>query len=343
MLPYFERQGDWFKVHRAAGFAWVHLEGYDSLPPILGSGLEPVVPLPPRSPSAERLADGMELLGLSGSTGSLGPWDLYTDDSPDTELVELCDRVAAELEAVYRERYGLELVGEAAEAILLFQGAEEFLLFRDQERTSVEPWAAGFTSKGIVALYAGSWPSTVVCGRVVHELTHLLNRRGIGPALPPWLEEGLASDLSHAKIDERGRLHPGTVGGETLRMGESVFEVGGLAEARALRDALEVGEVTSFEELTELDSEAFYTAERVHLHYSLSLFWVRYLLSDESGSLAGGFRSFLVALARGEALTQDLLLEHLGADWDELEWDFRAWVGTQSPERVDTRSVSVGR
>lgn len=183
----------------------------------------------------------------------------------------------------------------------------------------------------------------MVCGRVVHELTHLLNRRGIGPALPPWLEEGLASDLSHAKIDERGRLHPGTVGGETLRMGESVFEVGGLAEARALRDALEVGEVTSFEELTELDSEAFYTAERVHLHYSLSLFWVRYLLSDESGSLAGGFRSFLVALARGEALTQDLLLEHLGADWDELEWDFRAWVGTQSPERVDTRSVSVGR
>ena len=342
MLPYFERRGDWFKVHRAADFAWVYLEGYDSLPPILGSGLEPVVPLPPRPPSPERLAAGMDLLGLSGSNGRLGPWILYTD-SPDTELVELCDRVASELEAVYRQRYGLELVGEAAEAILLFEGAEEFLLFKDQESAPVEPWAAGFTSKGIVALYAGSWPSTVVCGRVVHELTHLLNRRGIGPALPPWLEEGLASDLSHAKIDELGRLHPGTIGGETLRLGESLFQVGGLAKVRGLRDALEVGEVTLFEELTELDSEAFYTAERVHLHYSLSLFWVRYLLSDESGSLAGGFRSFLAAVAGGETLTQDLLLEHLGADWDELEWDFRAWVGTQSPERVDTRSVSVGR
>ncbi|TNF71718.1 MAG: hypothetical protein EP299_11010 [Acidobacteria bacterium] len=343
MLPYFERRGDWYKVHRASGFAWVYLEGYDSLPPILGSGLEPVVPLPPRSPSPERLSAGMDLLGLSGSTGRLGPWILYSD-SPDTELVELCDRVASELEAVYRQRYGLELVGEAAEAILLFQGAEEFLLFKDQESTPVEPWAAGFTSKGIVALYAGSWPSTVVCGRVVHELTHLLNRRGIGPALPPWLEEGLASDLSHAKIDELGRLHPGTIGGETLRMGESLFQVGGLAEVRGLQDALEVGEVTSFEELTELDSEAFYTAEQVNLHYSLSLFWVRYLLSDESGPLAGGFRSFLAALARGEPLTRDLLLEHLGVGWDELERDFRVWVATlEPPGRIDTGTVSVGR
>jgi hypothetical protein len=342
MLPYFERQGDWFKVHRATGFAWVHLEGYDSLPPILGSGLEPVVPLPPRSPNPDRLADGMVLLGLSGSTGSQGPWDLYTD-SPDTELVELCDRVASELEAVYRQRYGLELAGDAAEAILLFRGAEEFLLFRDQERTAVEPWAAGFTSEGIVALYEGSWPSTLVCARVVHELTHLLNRRGIGPALPPWLEEGLASDLSDAKIDDLGKLLPGTVGGETLRVGETLFHVGGLAEVRGLRDALEVGRVISFEELTELDSAAFYAAERVRLHYSLSLFWVRYLLSDESPSLAAGFRSFLAALARGETLTRDLLLDHLGADWDELERDFRAWVETQSPERVETGSVSVGR
>jgi hypothetical protein len=234
-------------------------------------------------------------------------------------------------------------VGETAAAILLFQGAEEFLLFRDQERIPVEPWAAGFTSEGIVALYEGSWPSTLVCARVVHELTHLLNRRGIGPALPPWLEEGLASDLSVAKIDDLGRLLPGTLGGETLRMGESLFHVGGLAEVRGLRDAFEVGGVTSFEELTELDSEAFYAAERVHLHYSLSLFWVHYLLSGESGSLAGGFRSFLAALARGETLTGDLLLEHLGADWDELERDFRGWVDTQTPDRVETGSVSEGR
>lgn len=346
MLPYFERRGDWFKVYRAAGFGWVHLEGYDTLPPILGSGLEPVVPLPPRSPSPERLADGMDLLGLSGSTGSLGPWDLYTD-SPDTELVELCNRVVSELEAAYGERYGLELVGEAAEAILLFRDAEEFMLFRDQERTAVEAWAAGFTSEGIVALYAGSWPSRLVCARVVHELTHLLNRRGIGPALPPWLEEGLASDLSDAKIDDLGRLLPGTLGGETLRVGESLLLLGGLAEVRSLQDALEAGGTTSFEELTKLDSEAFYTAERTRLHYSLSLFWVRYLLSGESPSLAAGFRSFLAALARGETWTQDLLLGHLGADWGELERDFRAWVSTQSPEPprapVETGSVSEGR
>jgi hypothetical protein len=342
MLPYFERQRDWFMVHRVSGFGWVHLEGYDSRPPILGSGLEPVVPLPPRSPSPERLADGMALLELSAATGSLGPWDLYTDSS-DSDLLELCDRVASELEAVYRRRYGLELLGKAAEAILLFQGAEEFLLFKNQESESVEPWAAGFTSEGIVALYAGSWPATLVCARVVHELTHLLNRRGIGPALPPWLEEGLASDLSDAKIDDLGRLFPGTLGGETLRLGESMFLVGGLAEVRSLQDALEIGAVPRFGELAELESETFYAAERVRLYYSLSLFWVRYLLSGESPALAEGFRSFLAALARGETLTPDLLSEHLGTDWDELERGFRVWMGTQSPNRIETGSVSVSR
>ena len=342
MLPYFERRGDWFLVHRASGFGWVHVEGYDSRPPILGSGLEPVVPLPPRPPSPERLADGMALLGLSESTGRLGPWDLYTD-SRDTGLIELCDRVAAELETVYSDRFGLELVGEAAEAILLFQNAEEFLLFREQERTGVEPWAAGFTSEGIVALFAGNWPATLVCARVVHELTHLLNRRGIGPALPPWLEEGLASDLSDAKIEESGRLLPGTLGGDTVRMGESLFYVGGLAEVRSLQDAVEEGRLASFRELTELDSEAFYAQERVRHHYSLSLFWVRYLLSGESPVLTAGFRSFLADLARGETLTRDLLLEHLGADWDDLERGFRSWVGgLESPEQVETGSVSVG-
>ena len=341
MLPYFERRGDWFLVHRASGFGWIHVEGYDSLPPILGSGLEPVVPLPPRSPRPERLADGMALLGLSGSTGHLGPWDLYTD-TPDVGLVELCDRVAAELEAVYSERFGLELVGEAAEAILLFQDAEEFLLFREQERAGVEPWAAGFTSEGIVALFAGSWPATLVCARVVHELTHLLNRRGIGPALPPWLEEGLASDLSDAKIDDSGRLLPGTLGGETVRMGESLFYVGGLAEVRSLQEAVEEGGLTTFRELTELDSEAFYAEGRVRHHYSLSLFWVRYLLSGESPALREGLRSFLADLARGETLTWELLLEHLGADWDDLERDFRLWAGTlESPEQVETGSISA--
>ncbi len=66
------------------------------------------------------------------------------------------------------------------------------------------------------------------------------------------------------------------------------------------------------------------------LHYALSSFWVRYLLSGDPGSEPDGFRAYLEAVASGERVTPALLIEHLGGDWAGLEADFRSWLRFQT-------------
>ena len=317
--------------HRGAT-GWVYLEGYDSRPPILGSDPDPVLPLPPQAPSSDLFAFGLGILGESVPKRSLGPYGLYTD-APDTALLDLCDRVSEQLDSAYRDRYGLELVGEPAEVVFLFQRLEDFATFRDRVeafiQTSIEPWAHGFAAGGLVALHSEDLTRQAVCSRLAHELTHLLNRAGLGPALPPWLDEGLAEDLAGSLIDAEGRLHPGRLGGEVAHLGNQIRYTGARAAALALLKALDEGELLPLRELMDLDRRPFYAGERLPLHYAQSSFWVRYLLSGHDPALAAGFRAYLAAVARGHPLTEELLLTNLGQDWPALDQGFRFWLRTQ--------------
>ena len=90
------------------------------------------------------------------------------------------------------------------------------------------------------------------------------------------------------------------------------------------------GDLPTLEALVRFDRAAFQAEERLETHYSLSAFWVRYLLGPGSPGGERGFRSFLAAVAAGEPLEEDLLLGSLGSTWPELETGFRRWLDSDA-------------
>ncbi len=155
---------------------------------------------------------------------------------------------------------------------------------------------------------------------------HLLNRRFLGPALPPWLDEGLAEELAMSRIASDGTLDPDSLGRWEEGSGRARVLGGGEVLLADLRRRLRRGELPRFEQLVQLDQAGFQTEDRFQLHYSLSAFWVRYLLSGEGPAGGAAFRSFLTAVAAGEPLDAELLLGRLGTAWRELETGFRRWL-----------------
>ena len=86
-------------------------------------------------------------------------------------------RVATAIEGAYRERTTLTPVGAAAEAIILFAERADYDAFTEGEARLAGLRPAGHTSRGLVALAAGERSASDVAATLVHELTHLLNRR----------------------------------------------------------------------------------------------------------------------------------------------------------------------
>ncbi len=213
-------------------------------------------------------------------------------------------------------RYGVTPVGQAEEAILLFADREGYESFAELvEGGPMPPGTTGHAARGLVATYAGERSPVEICRSLLHEIAHLLERRSLGPALPPWLGEGLARDFTGHLLDD----------------GVDVAWV-----AAAVRD----GTAPDFERLTGLDHEAFHVARRP-LHYDLSQLWIAYLLAD--AELEDGFRYFLDYLSRGGPWADHLgpddfprvratptlsddLLHLLARDRARLEAGFRVWL-----------------
>ena len=146
------------------------------------------------------------------------------------------------------------------------------------------------------------------------------------PALPPWLDEGLADDLGQAEIGADGELTPGRIGGSATRVGNTIDFSGGRAAAILLRDADERGELIELERLLELDWQGFVGSRDRSLHYAQSSFFLRFLLDGGDPELAAGLQGFLRDVAAGGTVDGEALTQRLGADWSELEVRFRAWV-----------------
>ncbi len=326
-----ERRGGWRRVSRV-GIEGSVAEGWvrqtDLAEPTREElwQPEPVVPLAAVSPAPEVLVKARELMGDDVRERPCGPFLLLTDAAE--RFVERCPRLAGQLDRLYAERTGLEPVGEAAEAILVFAHDGAFLIFRTQVSPDSRRHAFAAPARGIVAMAAGKRPVAQVQATLVHELVHLLNRRYLGPALPSWLDEGLAEELAMSRVDADGTLVPGSLGSwEVPAGGESLRLLGGgLLVLDSLRASMRRGDLPTFERLVSLDRSAFQAAPGYRTHYALSAFWVRYLLSGESPAGAEGFRGFLAAVAGGEPLERELLQGRLGADWPELESGFRRWL-----------------
>jgi hypothetical protein len=333
-LSLLERRGDWYRIRKLRPGerpleGWVHLEGYREPSPEVLRQPEPVLPLPAAPPDPERIAAARELMRSGVVERRCGDHPLYSDIE-DEGFLAVCGRLVEELEQTYTRRYGLEPVSPAREAILLFGREADYRRFRDREGVQYEGnLAHALPARGYVALYVGQRSKQAIQETLVHELAHLRNRRSLGPALPPWLREGIADDLAESRIDDDGSLHPGLLGGEMRSGGGEVVRRGGLAAVLILQEAVDADRLPRPIELVRFDDQEFYAAGRSQLHYAYSSFWVRYLLSDFDRGLAAGFRRFLRQVADGERLHEELLRARLERDWRALDTGFRAWLRLQ--------------
>lgn len=329
-----ERPAFWLEVWHRGHTAWIRYVEPPPGEPVLGRKPEPVLPLESLEPDPERLTLALDLLGSRRASGRLGPYVLYTDVT-DPYLLQRLSAVAEQLEPIYRQRYDLELVGEPAEAVVLFSREDDYRSFQQAwERLAGLP-AAGHAGRGLVAFFVEGRQYNETVSTLVHELAHLLNRRALGPALPPWLDEGLAEDLTWAEIDPTGRLRPGTWGGDLVALERDGVIVGdlltaGLAIRRRLplvHDSLERDLVPSPHALLTLDWKEF-VGPRREVHYLQAGLLIRFLLDERD--LAPRFRRFLADTAEGRPLRPERFRETLELSWSEISERWTAWVGNEA-------------
>lgn len=322
-----ERSGDWVRVATRVGEGWMEAppgseaaggDDHDGGEYPLGSGLRPTRPLASAAPDPEYLAAARELLGVDGPSGSLGPYPLYTDVEPPSRLFHL-DRLAAAVVTAYRQRYGRTPVGEPEEAVLVFADEAGYRVFQSREaRLSGLP-SAGHHTAGVIAFWAGDRQHHELSATLVHELVHVLNLRALGPALPPWLDEGMADDLGASKVGPAGDLDPERLGGSMVRAPGRYELTGAVAALRNLNEALARSDAPRLEELVDLSWDGFVRSERRDLHYATAGFFVRYLVESEGGALAPAFRRFLAGVADGGPATGEALRAELGRSWEVLD------------------------
>src|SRR6185295_4587464 len=322
------RQGSWIRVRFEGRIGWVSvsaLAAADSPP--LGVEVDPTHPVSSRPADPERLAQAKKLLGAGAKPGRLGPYALVSDLG-DVDRLAFLSRIAAGIEEVYKTRYGRQPIGAPAETIVLFAREAPYLDFLRSDAVLSGAEASGHSGYGIVAIWDGGRPAREIAETLIHEIGHLLDRRAIGPQLPPWLDEGIADDLAHANVSELGAIDPSRLGGASFRAGERIQYFGARAALRQLVEALAEGQATPLPELLAMPWERF-VGPGADLHYAEASFFVRYLLAGDEGRLAPGFRRFLEATAGGAAPSAAALTEALGRSWPELEAGFKAWVAAQ--------------
>lgn len=334
-LPVLERRGEWVRVATRVGEGWVRADESDEAAYPLGSGLASVTPLEDASPDAAFLRLARELMGVDAPAGRLGPYPYYTDVEPASSLLYL-DRLASQVEPAYRSRYGREPRGEAREAVLVFAEEARYRLFQSREEQLSGLPATGHSGRGLVAFYVGQRRRSELAATFVHEMVHVLNRRAVGPALPPWLDEGLAEDLASSRIGPAGDLDPGALGGEVIRGQRRYDFVGAVAALRNLNAAYAQPEPPRLEELVRLDWNGFVRSRRRSLHYDHAAFFIRYLVEGEDGELAPAFRRFLDGVAEGGSPTGEALRRELDRSWEELDAGLAAWVRGKILETTPT-------
>jgi hypothetical protein len=345
-LRLLEQRGDWYRVQYLASpshrfQAWVWLEDYQVPSPEVLRHPDPVLPLPATPPTSETISLARQSMDDGGVERSCGPYALYSD-SQNSAILNLCQQIAQEVEEVYRLRFGVEPVGPPAEAILLFRRVSSYREFRDLHELPIETDTAhASAADGYLALYEGDRTVAETLGTLVHELAHLISRRSLGPGLPPWLSEGVADDLAESRIDETGSLHPGKLSDGSRIEGRRITRWGGVATALELQGLSKAGNLPTLEVLMEMDRDRFYETGSMRLHYALSSFWVRYLVSGFDAGLQKGFLEFLQDVADGEPITKSHFLHSVDTDWHGLEAGFRTWLHLQFLQpRDETRDES---
>jgi hypothetical protein len=283
-------------------------------------GTVPVGPLPGRAADPARLESALARLGSAASRLDVGPYSLWTDVDGAAQLAVRWHRLVAAGEGAWAGRYGVEPVGPPAETIVLYAREAAFRAHA-AELGIVAADTSGVTGWGIVALTAEGLDDDELDGGLLHELAHLLARRSLGPALPPWLAEGLAEDFAEAPLGPDGGLDFARVRG-VVRHEHNRFEIrGGLAALdragqRAARHAPPA--------LARLDGADFAAAGEGLDLYADAFVWIRFLLADVER--AAGLRAFLAAVRGGAPPTVAELERRLPRPTAELAPQLATWL-----------------
>lgn len=332
-LPADERRRGWVRVRYRGRELWAAMRDGEPVAPPLGELSRPPrwLDLPPTD--ERRLGAARYLLGLAEPSDSLGPFPLYTDVA-DGALLEILAGAASRLETTYKLRYGMRPLDLAKETVVLFRDAATLrAIYADDERVAAMGGLHGFAGSGFASLFAAGVSRWEVAGTLIHELTHLVNRRALGNRLPPWLDEGLASDMSFFELEDPAIPVPGAVaydrGSRRYQLQREAAELLGLDQA------FDRGEAPPVPELMELDYRHFYRGD-VSLNYDTSAFFVRYLMEGEDGALASGFRDFLRRVVGGRSATPKALAAKLARSWEEIQTGFEAYVRREAKRLRET-------
>lgn len=334
-LPVLGRQGSWAEVLYDGERGWIDTSWE---PPYRRKGArrgllrhryEPV-----QSSDWGDLVRARKILGTKKPTRKLGDYELLTDVEDDG-LLDFLDAAAVAAEEGYFARFGRLPSGDPGRTVVLFRTRDRY---RDYSGSAqlVSDRHVGHARTGILAMYAEGRSREELGRTLVHEIGHLLNDRALAWRLPPWLEEGLATDLGSVWVED-----PSTVTGAQPGVLRSFWLQGPESHFLHLAAPLEAGELPSISTLMRLDYETFHKRERVEDYaYAHSVALVRYLLDGESGRHAEGFREFLKKIAGGRGADPELLLKLLDIDMEGLDRGFQIWLRQEiqvARQRLDDR------
>lgn len=343
-LPVLERTPGWVKVRYDGRIGWLP-SGSDRSPTerkIADLQANPV-----------RLARARQLLGAEHPVRRCGPLPLYTDVE-DPALLQSLDKVARTLPAAYEARYGLSATGDPVEAIILFQRREDFQAFASSETSLGGVQVAGFARDGLAVIYRGEQTVEDIEHDLVHEMVHLLNRRVFGLSLPPWLEEGVANDLSYSRLDADGVPVPDSLSGSRrereighyepggwLSVDKQVRERGAVASLARLARLAESGELPEVSRLTRATWQDFTAEVDRQRRYDEAAFLVRFLLDRSSPTLRATFLASLRMFANDPTRSAAALDPTRWQTSDLLSSRFVRWLVKQqenirtTPEKPD--------
>lgn len=331
-LPILSRQGNWAQVVYNDRKGWIDSSWE---PPfgrkkarrgILRHQAEPV-----RGTYAFDLKEARKILGMGRSSVKVGAYELYTDVEDET-LLKFLDDTARATEEAYFARYGRLPEGNPRRSAVLFAREADYRHYTE-ETSELSGAHVGHAGRGILAFFAEGRPRQELARTLAHEITHLVNTRALAVSLPPWLQEGLATDLGCAWVEDSAAVESdlrasGRIRIEAQGMEPRLFLLGKYLEEDALPPIIA---------LLSLDYEGFHKAGVQPYAYAHSVALIRYLLDGDGGRHADGFRLFLQRIATG--LRADLLA-CVEMTPEEIEGGFRAWLKAEveaSRKRLESR------